>query len=299
MKKILLLAASAVPALLSCCSARGQAISEAGAALPHTLLWKISGNGLVRPSYLFGTMHLLCADDARISPGLDSVIHHVDGICFEINLSDVSDMLGSMKFMQMADGKRLSDLMPDSDYHKVKDYFAKHASMLPFDLLERFKPMLVSSLIEEQNLDCQVTDGMEIQIMKAAQGLNKRMKGLETAQFQAGLFDSIPYAKQARELVNSIDSATEYKKMSRDLVTVYQKQDLGGIDSLSREGDASLDAYMDLLLYGRNRKWVDSLKTLLPENSWLIAVGAAHLAGDQGLILLLRKKGYILSPMRN
>src|SRR5882724_2883053 len=68
---------------------------------PHTLLWQISGKGLVKPSYLFGTMHVLCAEDARLSDSLRSVIAHCDEVYFEIDLSDMSGMLGSMKFMRM------------------------------------------------------------------------------------------------------------------------------------------------------------------------------------------------------
>jgi uncharacterized protein len=266
---------------------------------PHTLLWKISGNGLKKPSYLFGTMHVLCADDASLSDSLKGVIGRVDQVYFEIDLSDLTAMLSAMKYMQMHDNKKLSDLLPDKDYAKVKDYFAKHNSTLPFGMLERFKPLLISSLIEEQSLACQTTDGMEMMIMKEMHLNNKPVKGLETVAFQAGLFDSIPYDKQAKDLVNYIDSAEEYKQMTRDLASIYKKQDLEMIDSLSRKGDPGMNGYMDLLLYDRNRKWAGALDTLLAGKSLLVAVGAAHLPGDQGVINLLRKRGYTLSPVKN
>src|SRR5438105_3845040 len=77
----------------------------------HTLLWQISGNGLKQPSYLFGTMHILCTDDAHLSDSLRAVIAHVDEVYFEIDISDMSGMLGSMKYMRMNDSKKLSDLL--------------------------------------------------------------------------------------------------------------------------------------------------------------------------------------------
>ena len=73
--------------------------------------------------------------------------------------------------MRMNDSKTLSDLLKPDEYDRVKDYFASHQDLLPlpFSMLERFKPMLISGLIEEQGMDCgRRTDGMEMQIMKAA-----------------------------------------------------------------------------------------------------------------------------------
>lgn len=265
----------------------------------HTLLWEISGGGLSKPSYLFGTMHVLCADDAHLSDSLKAVIAHCDEVYFEINLSDMSGMMNSMKYMRMNDSKKLSDLLDTAAYEKVKAYFAKHTSIIPFGMLERFKPLLISSLIEEENLACQTTDGMEMMIMKELHQYNKPVNGLETVEFQAGLFDSIPYEQQAKDLVNYIDSAEEYRKMTLELSELYKKQDLEQIDTLSSKGDPSMSGYMDLLLYDRNGRWAKALVSLLPQKSLLIAVGAAHLPGDKGVINLLRKRGYTLRPVKN
>jgi uncharacterized protein YbaP (TraB family) len=266
---------------------------------PNSLLWRITGKGLSRPSYLFGTMHIICADDAPLSDSLKAVIAACDEVYFEINLSDMSDMMNAIKYMQMNDSKRLSDLLQPDEYARVKDYFAKHSSMLPFSMLERFKPMLISGLIEEQGLGCQTTDGMELRIMKELKASNKPVNGLETAAFQAGLFDSIPYIDQAKELVKDIDSADENKKVTRQLADLYTRQDLDGIEKLSDKDDSGMSGYMDLLLYNRNRKWARELKKLLPGRSLLVAVGAAHLPGNQGVIELLRKEGYKVEPVKN
>jgi uncharacterized protein YbaP (TraB family) len=266
---------------------------------PHSLLWRISGKGLSRPSYLFGTMHIICADDASLSDSLKAVIAACDEVYFEINLSDMSDMMNALKYMQMQDSKRLSDLLQPDEYARVKDYFAKHSSVLPFSMLERFKPMLISGLIEEQGLGCQTTDGMELRIMKELKASNKPVNGLETAAFQAGLFDSIPYEYQAKELVKDIDSADENKKATQQLAELYTRQDLDGIEKLSDKDDSGMSGYMDLLLYSRNRKWAKELKKLLPGRSLLVAVGAAHLPGKEGVIELLRKEGYTVEPVKN
>jgi uncharacterized protein YbaP (TraB family) len=268
---------------------------------PHTLLWRISGKGTTRPSWLFGTMHILCASDARLTDSLKAAIASCDEVYFEINLSDMSDMLNSIKYMRMNDDKKLSDLLKPDEYTRVKNYFARHSSLLPFSMLERFKPMLISGLIEEQGLDCQTTDGMELMIMQQLHSSTEKkpVNGLETAEFQAGLFDSIPYEQQAKELVNYIDSADENKKATRQLAELYVHQDLDSIGQLSDKDDPGMSGYMDLLLYNRNRKWARELDTLLPGKSLLIAVGAAHLPGKEGVIELLRKEGYTVDPVKN
>ncbi|MBS1605131.1 MAG: TraB/GumN family protein [Bacteroidetes bacterium] len=278
---------------------QSQTSGQGRSPIAHTLLWRISGKGITRPSYLYGTMHVLCADDAVLSDSLKAVIARCDELYFEINLSDMAGMLSSMKYMRMNDSKRLSDLLKPDDYARVKDYFAKHASLLPFGMLERFKPMLISGLIEQQGMDCQTSDGMELMIMKEGHPYHKPVKGLETAEFQAGLFDSIPYELQAKELLNYIDSADENNKMMRELVTLYKNQDLEGIDKLSQKDDNGISGYMDMLLYNRNRKWARELDSVLTKRSLLIAVGAAHLPGVNGVIELLRREGYTVEPVKN
>ncbi|MBS1947494.1 MAG: TraB/GumN family protein [Bacteroidetes bacterium] len=265
--------------------------------LPNTLLWQVTGKDLKRPTYIFGTMHILCADDAVLGAGLESAIKNCDEIYFEIDMSDMMAMLNAMKYMTMNGDKKLSDLLSTEDYSKVKNYFSEHQSLMPFSMLERYKPMLIGSLIEEQNLPCKTTNGMELVIMKEARRLNKKINGLETAVFQASLFDSIPYKDQALELVKYIDSSNEFRKMTDTLAQAYKEQDLNKIEELSTKEDPASSHYMDLLLYGRNLNWAWQLQRLMREKSLLVAVGAGHLPGEKGLLSLLRKNGYVITPI--
>jgi len=244
-------------------------------------------------------MHILCADDAKPSDSLLIAVRQSDEIYFEIDISDFEGMMKSLQYLRMNNGKKLADLLSPGDYNKVKAYFEKNGSILPFGMLERFKPILISSIIEENGLGCKQTNGMELVIMKESKSQGKHIHGLETAVFQAGLFDSIPYELQAKDLVNYIDSAEQYKKTSLELVEVYKNQDLQKIDELTKTGDITISKYLDLLLYGRNRKWADSLDRILQKKSILVAVGAAHLPGNQGLIQLLRVRGYTVTAVMN
>ena|SRR5579871_4875813 len=303
MKKILLLPFALLPFLFSFSQKTKQDGASASTSnvdgYPKTLLWKISGNGLKKPSYLFGTMHILCADDAQLSDSLKEAIHKTDEVYFEIDLTDMKGMMNSLKYMRMNDEKRLSDILSADDYAKVKAYFETHPTMLPFGMLERFKPLLISSIVEENDLDCKATNGMEMVIMKEAKDQNKKIHGLETAEFQSSLFDSIPYEKQAKDLVDYLDSSTQYKKMTDTLALAYKQQDLQRIDELTTKEDPSMSNYMDLMLYDRNRKWIRELKKIMIEKSVLIAVGAGHLPGEKGVINLLKKNGYKVTPVKN
>ncbi|HKH62827.1 MAG TPA: TraB/GumN family protein [Flavitalea sp.] len=264
-----------------------------------TLLFEISGNGIVRPSYLFGTMHILCASDAKLSTNLKRVIKDCSEIYFEIDMDNMAELMGAMKYLRMNDGVKISDLLTTEEYERVKDYFEKNKAMLPFSMMNRFKPYFVSSLIGEKMMTCEKKNGMEELIMRESKQYDKQIKGLETTEFQASIFDSIPYNKQAKDLLAYIDSIDNYREITLEMVNVYRDQDLDRMDSLMKKSDPGMESYMDLLLYDRNRRWVTLMPAIMKEGSVLFAVGAGHLPGDQGVIKLLQKKGYAVKPIDN
>lgn len=267
----------------------------------NTLLWEITGNYLKQPSYLFGTMHILCDKDATLSPNLKKAIKEVQIIYFELDMDDMGELMGAMKYLRMNDGKKLQDLLTAQEYARVEKYFKEHKTPLPLSFMTRFKPFFVSSLIGEQVMTCEngKKNGMESKIMEENKQYSHEIRGLETAEYQAGLFDSIPYEDQAKELVAYIDSIDTYKKTTLEMVDVYLKQDLKRMDSLVAKSDPSMEKYMDLLLYQRNRNWVNIMPNLMGPNPVLFAVGAGHLTGDQGIINLLRKRGFTVKPLVN
>lgn len=265
----------------------------------NTLLWEVSGNGLQKSSYVFGTMHILCSSDAMLSAAMKEVIKNSSEIFFEIDLDNTQEILGAMKFLMMNDGKKISDLLSPADYEKVKSYFDANQFLLPFSMMNRFKPYFISSLIGEQMMDCENTKGMEQQIMQEAKQYKKEIRGLESIEFQASIFDSIPYDKQARDLVTYIDSIENYRGIVTEMVAVYKRQDLREMEKLMLKSDPGMEGYMDLLLYGRNRRWIDLMQDAMNKGNVLFAVGAGHLPGDQGVIKLLRKKGYRVTPVKN
>lgn len=265
--------------------------------LQNTLLWQISGNHLTKPSYLFGTMHLLCAADAQLSDSLRFAINSIQQVYFEIDLDNMMETLGAMRYLNMNNDTKLSDLLTEEEYQRVKDYFKKNKTMLPMTMMDRLKPYFITSLISESKFPCAEKDGMEQVIMKQAKKDRKPINGLETVQFQASVFDSIPYKRQAKDLLKMIDSAGVASDSSdRQLIEVYRQQDINKMQELTADEEGMSD-FLDLLLYSRNANWVKKMPAIMKDAPALFAVGAGHLGGEKGVIMLLRKAGFTVTPM--
>lgn len=268
----------------------------------NTLLWKISGNGLEKTSYLFGTVHMICKEDAYLSTNLISAIAKADRVYLELDMDNLFEMVGAMMKMKMNNDTTLADLLTPDEYQKTKEYFEAKVSMLPFSVLETYKPLVASSLLMESTVACDQQVAMEQLVMEEAKKNGKRIDGLETMAYQMSIFDSIPYKVQAQELFKSIasgDKESDGDKEYKELIKAYKEQDLNKLGQMISKSDQGMMQYEDILLNNRNRNWVGKLKNLLKEKSLVIAVGAGHLPGDKGLINLLRKEGYTVTPVEN
>lgn len=269
--------------------------------LQKSLLWEISGNGLTKPSYLYGTIHMICKDDASLGDSLIAAIQRCDRVYFEVDMDNLLEMITALKDFKMRDDTTLADLLSKEDYEKVKEYMESKGGPLPFSKLETYKPMLASSLLMESGIGCEESVAMEQLILEEAKKNKKRVEGLETMSYQASIFDSIPYKLQAEQLlkyVNDDGSRSQADKQFEEMIEAYKAQDIEKLGEYVKDDDSGLGNYEDILIYNRNRNWVQKLKTLMSEKSLTIAVGAGHLAGEKGLIKLLRKEGYTVRPVK-
>jgi len=269
------------------------------ASSDNSLLWQISGRGLKTPSYIYGTMHILCDSDATLSPALKKVIHDCSQIFFEVDMDDMQSMMGAIQYARMNEGIKISDLLTPIEYERVKKYFTDHKSPIPFAMMNRFKPYFVSAMISEGILDCPVKSSVEQKIMSENSDSGKEILGLESLEFQASLFDSIPYEKQAKDLLSYIDSIDSYRQTSMQMEALYKKQQVANLDTLLQKSDPGMTQYMDLLLYDRNARWAMQIPEQIFEKKTLFAVGAGHLGGEKGVISLLKKQGFTLTPLKN
>src|SRR5690606_3097131 len=265
----------------------------------QTVLWKVSSPHFPGPSYIFGTMHILCDADAKLSDALKNVIAEVDKVYFEIELDNMTEMMGSFRDFNMLDGQSLKNLISEDDYKRLDEFLKMNKVMLPLQMMEKFKPLLISSMLSQSMMGCEQVNGMENVIMAEAQEQEKEILGLETIAFQAGIFDSIPYDEQAKMLMNYFDSMDNYRKVTEEMVNAYLTQDLNKITDLMVNSDPSMEKYMDLLLHERNHNWIDKMLSQMVEAPALFAVGAGHLPGEQGVLALLKQRGYKVEPVKN
>lgn len=264
----------------------------------NSLLWEISGNGLKKPSYLFGTFHMMCKDDIHFSDNLRAAFDYADEVYFEMDLDDPANTLGALLFMNMKEGKTINELISPEEYSRLEKYFADslRTSLKSF---KKMKPSMLEAFLYPKMMPCKTMSGVEQELMKIAVKDKKEIKGFETIAFQAAVFDSIPYDMQAKSLIKTIDSIQQYRLYFDTMLHVYRSQQLDKIEAMFNQPEFGLQEGMEFLLDNRNENWVKQLKGILPRQNIFMAVGAGHLVGKKGLIELLRKEGYTLRPIAN
>ncbi|MBI1225947.1 MAG: TraB/GumN family protein [Bacteroidetes bacterium] len=277
-------------------------ISTAPTTAENALLWRISGKGLPTTSYLYGTIHMIGKNDFFLTDSTRSAIDRAKLVTFEINMEDMMNLPAQMGLMMksfMSGGKSLSDLLSKEDYDLVKAHFDKQG--LPLFLFERMKPMFLTVLADTDMSGGLGGDGdmvsYEMKIMDIAEQQKKEMGGLETAEYQMSMFDSIPYEEQAQMLVETIKSSGGESSQFDEMVKLYKNQDIVGMESMMGE-DESIGGHEDLLLNQRNRNWIPIMGEMMLAQPTFFAVGAGHLGGESGVVSLLRKAGYTVQPVR-
>jgi uncharacterized protein YbaP (TraB family) len=269
----------------------------------NALLWKVSHSDVAQSSYVFGTIHMIGKEDYFFTDQMKAAFEESEQVVFEINMEDMTDMSAQMSMMGkvfMSDGKTLRDLLNEEDYELVADHFKEMG--LPIMFLERMKPMFLSVFASADLSPNSLQNGevvsYEMELMKTAKEQKKTMGGLETMDFQMGLFDSIPYDAQAQMLLESIKVSDDSNDQYQQMVQLYKDQNIEAMQSMATEEDGGLEDYESLLLTQRNENWIPLMQEMMKEKTVFFAVGAGHLGGEKGVIQLLKDAGYTLEPIR-
>lgn len=261
----------------------------------NSLLWKISGKGIKQPSYLFGTMHILC--DATLEPKVLKALDDTKQLYLEINMDDPGIQTKMMLGMTMKNGQKMSKLASTEDFELVNDFLNENLGM-PAKLLDSFKPALVATLLAPKFMGC-APESIEQSLMEVTKEQNEQIFGLETIEKQLALFDAIPYEEQMQELISMAKEGVDKQiEESKKLEKVYKSQNLAAIAEMMNEEDNKLYGdHADIMLTERNQSWIPGIEAAAKTTPTLFAVGAAHLGGDNGVVNLLRKKGYKVEPV--
>ncbi|MFT3704249.1 MAG: TraB/GumN family protein [Agriterribacter sp.] len=268
---------------------------QAQPALQNALLWEITGNGITKPSYLYGTIHMICAKDFLISEQLKKRFSASNKIYLEIDMDDPSMNMKMLQLSLLKD-KKLSDFFSQSDYNKLNTFFRDSVGM-PLTFFSTMKPFVLYSMITLKTLPCEKQESYEMTFVKMAKEQGKEVLGLETVEDQIKVFDDMPDSTQANMLMSYINNFDDQKKDFAKMIGFYKTQHL---DSLYQQIASSPDiaGEEDALLYNRNENWIPIIEKAIKDQPTFFAVGAGHLAGDRGVINLLRKKGYTVQPVK-
>jgi uncharacterized protein len=260
-----------------------------------SLLWEISGNGLEEPSYLFGTLHLICPDRFNFPVEWMYYFYNTSQLVLELDLSDPGLAKEFQEGMFMNDGYSIEGLLETQDLQKLSDFLADSVD-LDITHTRRIMPMLLSAFLYPHMLRCQ-PESYDYYLTGIALQNDYEIRALETVSDQLSFFRSIPYAQQATLLMEMISEYEETRELYNKMVKLYLDQDLDGLYQLVLNESKGIPEFDEIFLARRNLAWIEPLSGYIREMPSFIAVGAGHLPGEKGLINLLEAEGYTLVPV--
>lgn len=274
----------------------------------NSLLWKVSGNGLSSPSYLFGTHHLVPIIFLDNIKGLEHAFNSTDQVIGELDMSDIMSM--QMEIMQKAVMPQEYDyktMLSDSDYKLLNDK-VKEVLGMDFGMIEKMKPAMINNLLmialyQKYYPDLDTGEGIDKYLQDRALEEGKSVKELESVEDQIFvLLEHQSIDRQAEMLMCGIRYPELLKKQMDKLQDAYLSQDIKALESLyyeSMKNDPcpSTDEEKYVMNAGRNKKWLEALPSIMSNKPSFVAVGCLHLVGKEGLIDGLRDVGYRVDPV--
>ena len=258
------------------------------------LLWQITGKGINTPPYLYGTIHLMCPEQIHVDAAIKNCFSSTKQLYLEIDMDDPQMTTKAMQHMLMADGESLENLVSKTDYDSMSHLFQEKTGM-PMILMAKAKPMLLTSALFPSLLGC-APEGWEKQFQAMATKQHIPLKGLETIEYQLSIFDTIPYKVQAGMLKDFLYHLDSTKQSFTEMLTIYLDKDINSLHDMTVK-DPDFGNYEALMLNNRNNNWIPIIAEQTKQLPTFFAVGAAHLGGESGVISLLRKKGFTVTPV--
>ncbi|MBA2761686.1 MAG: TraB/GumN family protein [Segetibacter sp.] len=258
-----------------------------------TLLWEVSGSGISSPSYLFGTIHLMCADELKMPDIVKGKFDSSKQLFLEIDMDDPNMVTEMMSGMQMKGNTTLENLM-GKKFDSANTIFQSKTG-IPLKMLNSAKPFLLMSMIYPSLLGCQPLS-WEGEFQKMAKEKELELKGLEKLSDQMDIFEKIPYEVQSEMLIKMLQNIDSSKIAFTEMLGVYKTKDINKLYEMTTK-DKDFGEYEGLLLNDRNHNWIPVIGEQAKKMPTFFAFGAGHLGGDKGVISLLRKAGYTVKPV--
>jgi uncharacterized protein YbaP (TraB family) len=254
------------------------------------LLWRITGNGLSRPSYLFGTMHLTDKRLFYFGDSLYRVLEQTEGFAAELDMNTVftqyiSSLMNDEKVKKYLD-KTVEKNVLKKYKSQLEDKFKKPVSKISTDDLDKEEQKQTMRWLQSGEMKT----FMDAYLFDIAARQGKWTGGIEDAEDQFGLSEAVNPEDRIESMFTNKFSRT---KGIEWMIDTYRKEDLTQID----RSDEIWKGSKDIVLLKRNVKMSYRIDSLAHVRTCLFAIGAAHLPGDSGVISLLRKKGFTVTPV--
>jgi hypothetical protein len=261
----------------------------------QSLLWEISGKGLKVPSYLYGTIHI---QDKRVFAFDSTVISKLD-ICKAYAMEVLLDEIDQAEVMEAMLMKKqtLKDLYSEEDY-KFLDSIVKENTGQSLLVFNKMKPFFLSSQLMQMELIQDMPMALDLYFLDYARKQNKICLGIEAFSDQIGAIDALSVEQQAQMLLEGLADTSSLMSMNQfeDLLNAYISQDIDSLYTLSNDTSMPPE-FNEYFLVKRNKKMAKRIAKFSKKQATFNAIGAAHLPGEKGVIALLRKKGYTLTPV--
>lgn len=262
-----------------------------------SLLWEITGNGLSKPSFLFGTMHVSNKMVFHLSDSFYNAIASCDVVSLEL---DPRQWQSEMFRIQKAQSAMLGYSRGAGDYISEKSFQANSDFSNNMRVALSEEPFVINSLLyrtAEGQSNFQENTYLDLYVYQTARRLGKKATGvenyLESEKIQLEAQEDMFRDRMKPRSTGSTENPYELQRKIQD---AYRRGDLSLMDSLSQLSGGS-EAYNEKFLYGRNEIQANSIDSIIKKESLFVAVGAAHLPGKRGVIEMLRNKGYTLRPV--
>jgi uncharacterized protein YbaP (TraB family) len=269
------------------------------AAPARSFVWKATGRqGTL---YLVGSVHVLSSDFYPLNATLESAYKESNLLVEEIDLGEggAGSQMQMLQRGMLPSSTTLQKVLTPGTYALL----TKHATAagIPMEPMQLLKPWMVALMLEamewqKAGLDPEM--GLDKHFYDRAQADHKTVQGLETIDYQLSRFDEMPAAEQDHLLAQTLnDVDTEQAEMGK-LVAAWRIGDVATVERIVLSSLKSEPKLYERLLVERNRNWIPKLEALFNRTGKaLIVVGAAHLVGPDGLVAMLKAKGYTVEQM--
>jgi uncharacterized protein YbaP (TraB family) len=264
-----------------------------------SFLWQLrSDKGDI---YVLGSIHFLKKENYPLNPAIEKAFDRAKKLVFEIDLKSDDSAVQRLTIEKglHRDGKTLEQNISAETYSLA----AKRAQELDVDIraLSPLKPWVVAltmTSLQLRKLGFDANSGVDQYLAGRAAKAGKAIAGLETAAFQIGLMDQLSAADQESMLRQSLREMDLLDKGLDQIVRSWAAGDVHGLEKLLLDAMREYPAVHKKIVVDRNRRWLPEIERIIKQGeSVLVVVGAAHLVGKEGVIELLKARGYTLEQM--